>query len=491
MQAMGYEAVIGLEVHAQLKSESKLFCGCSTVFGAEPNTHTCPVCLGMPGALPVLNGRAVDMAVKLGLAIDNDPAGRSVFARKNYFYPDLPKGYQITQFEHPVIGRGQITIELESGETKSVTIRRAHLEEDAGQSHHEGWPQSDRKSYVNLNRAGIPLLEIVSEPEIHSPEEADAYLRELRAILQYLDVCDGNMEEGSLRCDANVSVRPIGTTGLGTRTEIKNMNSFNNVRRGIQYEVERQIAVLSQGGEIEQCTLLWDVDSQTTKVMRGKEDAHDYRYFPEPDLMPLEVPSEQVARARETMPELPRARYLRFVEGYGLTRPDAIRLVSEKPLAEYYERVANTAGNAKAAANWVMSELLRELKGVEGGIHACPIAAEDLAALIKLIDAGQISGKIAKGVFAEMIASGESPGAVIERKGLVQINDTDELGRIIDEILAANQSQVADYRDGKTKIFGYFVGQTMKATRGKANPGLVNQLLRQRLETPDTKEVTP
>ncbi|MDJ0840746.1 MAG: Asp-tRNA(Asn)/Glu-tRNA(Gln) amidotransferase subunit GatB [Acidobacteriota bacterium] len=479
---MGYEAVIGLEVHAQLLTDSKLFCTCSTEFGAEPNNQTCPVCLGMPGVLPVLNDRAVDFAIKFGLAVDHNPAGTSVFARKNYFYPDLPKGYQITQFKHPVVGKGRITIELESGETRDIGITRAHLEEDAGQSHHEGWPQSDRKSYVNLNRAGVPLLEIVSEPEIHTPDEAYAYLREMKAILQYLEICDGNMEEGSMRCDANVSVRPVGQKEFGTRTEIKNLNSFNNVRRSLQYEIDRQITTLTHGGEIEQCTLLWDEGSQSTKVMRGKEDSHDYRYFPEPDLLPLTITEERVEAARATLPELPHEKYARFMETYGLNRPDALRLISEKPLAEYYEKTAELSGNPRAACSWVMSELLRDLKDLEGGVAACPVSPENLAGLVRLIDAKTISGKIGKQVFSAMFASGKDPETIIEEQGLKQITDEGELGRIIDEILAANQSQVADYRGGKTKILGFFVGQAMKATRGKGNPATVNQLLRQRLD---------
>ena len=482
MQAMGYEAVIGLEVHAQLLTRSKLFCKCSTTYGAEPNNQTCPVCLGMPGVLPVLNEKATEYAIRFGLAINNNPQGTSVFSRKNYFYPDLPKGYQITQFEHPVVGAGSLTIELDDGTTRDVAITRAHLEEDAGQSHHEGWPQCNKKSYVNLNRAGVPLLEIVTEPDIHSPDEAFAYLRELKDILVHLEICDGNMEEGSMRCDANVSVRPIGTSKLGTRTEIKNLNSFNNVRRGIYYEIERQITVLTQGGEVEQCTLMWDVDSQSTKMMRGKEDSHDYRYFPEPDLLPLTLSEERVAKVRAEMPELPRKKYRRFIDDYGLIRPDAQRLISEKALASYYERVADHSGNPKAACNWIMSELLRELKAHEGGLQDCKIQPKQLGDLIRLIDAGSISGKIGKEVFAAMYATGKDPKTVIEEKGLVQITDEGALDKVIEEILAAHESQVADYRAGKTKIMGFFVGKVMKATRGKGNPGTVNKILRARLD---------
>lgn len=482
MRAMGYETVIGLEVHAQLKTGSKLFCNCSTRFGGNPNTHTCPVCLGMPGALPVLNGRAIEFAIRFGLAIDNDPEGVSIFARKNYFYPDLPKGYQISQFENPVVGKGTITVELDDGAIKTIGVTRAHLEEDAGQSAHDGWPQSRSKSYVNLNRSGIPLLEIVSEPDIRSADEAYAYLVELKSILQYLDICDGNMEEGSLRCDANVSVRPIGQEKLGTRTEIKNLNSFHNVKRAIQHEVHRQITLCTQGEPIQQCTLLWDVDTQTTRVMRTKEDSEDYRYFPEPDLPPLVITRAEVETARQLMPELPRARYLRFRDDYGLSELDARQLVHDKQLADYYEEAASTTGNPKAVANWIMSELLRELKTHEGDITSCPIAARQLADLIRLIDNGTISGKIAKEVFTEMFRSGRDPGEIVASRGLTQITDQSELERVVNEILAENPSQVADYKAGKTKIFGYFVGQAMKITRGKANPDLINQLLIERLD---------
>ena len=481
MSTIGYEAVIGLEVHAQLMTRSKLFCGCSTTFGADPNDQTCPVCLGMPGVLPVLNRKAVDYAIRFGLAIGNNPEGSSIFARKNYFYPDLPKGYQISQFEQPVVGRGTITIELEDGSTKDIGVTRAHLEEDAGQSSHEGWPQSNKKSYVNLNRAGIPLLEIVSEPDLRSAEEAYAYLTELKAIVQYLDICDGNMEEGSLRCDANVSVRPYGQKEFGTRTELKNLNSFNNVRRAIQHEIDRQITILTQGGEVQQCTLLWDVDAQKTRVMRTKEDSHDYRYFPDPDLPPLKVAAEEVTAAQEAMPELPRTKYLRFLGDYGIPRLDARNLVSDKKLARYYEDAVSTCNNPKAVANWIMSELMRELKNLDEGIEACPVSSAHLAGLISLIDNKTISGKIAKEVFADMFRTGKDPETIIREKGLVQITDEHALEEVVRKVLEANPSQVADYRNGKTKIYGFFVGQAMKATRGKGNPGLINKILKKLL----------
>jgi len=481
MQTMGYEAVIGLEVHAQLQTETKLFCGCSTHFGAEPNDQTCPVCLGMPGVLPVPNERAIEFAIKFGLAIHNNPAGTSVFARKNYFYPDLPKGYQITQFEHPVVGNGKLTIELDDGTIKVIGVNRAHLEEDAGQSSHEGWAQSRDKSYVNLNRAGIPLLEIVSEPDIRSADEAYAYLQELKNIVQYLEICDGNMEEGSMRCDANVSVRPVGQKAFGTRTEIKNLNSFNNVRRGIQYEIERQITVLTQGEEVEQCTLLWDDASQSTKVMRTKEDSQEYRYFPEPDLPSLVIPEESVDAAKSQMPELPRSRYLRFTKNYGLSRQDARLLVSDKALAEYFEETAKRSQNPKASANWIMGELLRDMKHLEGGMAACPITPHQMARLVSLIGENTISGKIGKEVFAEMFKTSKDPDLIVEEKGLRQITDEGALTMSVRAILNGHPSQVSEYRDGKTKIFGFFVGQVMKATRGKANPDTVNRLLHEML----------
>jgi aspartyl-tRNA(Asn)/glutamyl-tRNA(Gln) amidotransferase subunit B len=479
---LGYQPVIGLEVHAQLLTETKLFCGCSARFGGEPNERTCPVCLGMPGVLPVLNEKAIAHAIRFGLAIHADPEGLSVFSRKNYFYPDLPKGYQITQYEYPVVGEGWIEIEDSAGRPRRIRVRRAHLEEDAGQSVHDGMAQSRAKSYVNLNRAGVPLLELVSEPDMHSADEAYNYLQALKAIVQYLGICDGNMEEGSLRCDANVSVRPLGETTLGTRTEIKNLNSFNNVRRGIQYEVERQVALCQQGEEVEQCTLLWDAEKQVTKVMRTKEDAEDYRYFPEPDLPPLVIAREQVEHIRETLPELPRQKQERLINDYGIPAGDARLMVSDKALAAYYEETAEASGNPKAAANWIMSELLRELKQSDQEIDACPITPEHLAGLIRLIDSGGISGKIGKEVFAEIWRTGQSPERIVEQRGLRQISDSGEISRVVDSVLAGNPDQVADYRAGRTKIFGYFVGQVMKRTGGKANPGLVNQILREKLD---------
>lgn len=473
----GFQPVIGLEVHAQLTTQSKLFCGCETTFGAAPNAQTCPVCLGLPGALPVPNEAAIRCAIKLGLALGDHPARTSIFARKNYFYPDLPKGYQITQFAHPVVAGGSLSIDLPDGTVKTIAITRAHLEEDAGQSSHDGWPQSKTKSYVNLNRAGTPLLEIVSEPEIHSAEEAQAYLIALRKLVRYIEICDGNMEEGSFRCDANVSIRPAGSTTLGTRTELKNLNSFNNVRRAIEHEIHRQITLVTQGEEVIQATLLWDVDSQSTRIMRTKEDAHDYRYFPDPDLPPLTVAEEWVAEVAREIPELPRARYLRFQETLQLSSDDALLLTSEKELADYFEEVLAHGANPKLAANWIKTELLREMKGLEQGIGKSPISAKQLAGLIALIQDKTISGKIAKDVFSEMVVSGKDPETIVQARGLRQITDRAALEAVVARLIADFPDQVAQYREGKSKVFGFFVGQAMRATKGKANPQLINDLL--------------
>jgi aspartyl-tRNA(Asn)/glutamyl-tRNA(Gln) amidotransferase subunit B len=485
----GWEAVIGLEVHAQLKTASKIFCACSAAFGAEPNANTCPVCLGLPGALPVLNRQVVHYAGMAALALNLEISTSSIFARKNYFYPDLPKGYQISQYDRPFSERGFVeflTSERDEGgrpvewRTKRVNLTRMHLEEDAGKSLHEGVPDSS-KSYVNLNRAGTPLCEIVSDPDFRTSWEAYDYLTYLRRLLQYVGVCDGNMEEGSLRCDANVSVRRAGETKLGTRTELKNINSMRFLQRAIDYEIDRQIAVIESGGVIVQETRLWSERENKTYTMRSKEDAHDYRYFPEPDLPPLEVNTELIEQWRAEMPELPEAKRRRLIAEYGLTADEAGTLTAERALADYYEAAAKAANSPRAAANWVLSELLRELKNANADITASTVSAENLGALIRLIDGGTISGKIAKEVFAEMWATGRAPDAIIEEKGLVQITDAGAIERIVDEVIAANPKEVEAYRAGKTALVGFFVGQTMKLSGGKANPQAVNKIVKAKL----------
>jgi aspartyl-tRNA(Asn)/glutamyl-tRNA(Gln) amidotransferase subunit B len=488
----GWEAVIGLEVHAQLKTDSKIFCACSTSFGDEPNKNTCPVCLGLPGALPVLNRQAVNYAGKAALALNLKINTESIFARKNYFYPDLPKGYQISQFDLPFSAHGQVEImtsERDEGgrpiewRLKRFGITRAHIEEDAGKSVHDLGDPS--KSYVNLNRAGTPLLEIVSEPDFRSSWEAYDYVNFLRRTLQYIGVCDGNMEEGNLRCDANVSVRLTGEARLGTKAEIKNVNSLRFLQKAIEYEIDRQIAVLETGGMIVQETRLWNERENKTYTMRSKEDAHDYRYFPEPDLPPLEVSEAWIERLRSELPELPEARRQRFIREYDLTDDDAFTLTSQRELAAYFEAAAKAADNPRSAANWILSELLRELKRGGGGeieIASCQIRAEDLGALIRLIDDKTISGKIAKDVFAEMFATGKTPGAIVKEKGLVQITDRSAIEKIVDEVIAANPGEIKQYRAGKTALLGFFVGQVMKASGGKANPQAVNDILKRKLE---------
>ncbi|HET6373941.1 MAG TPA: Asp-tRNA(Asn)/Glu-tRNA(Gln) amidotransferase subunit GatB [Candidatus Polarisedimenticolia bacterium] len=479
-----YEPVIGLEVHAQLRTRTKIFCGCSTQFGAPPNTNVCPVCLGMPGVLPVLNKRAVEFAVRAGLATGCSINRRSIFARKNYFYPDLPKGYQISMYELPVAEHGRVPIETGPDDAggRTIGLTRIHMEEDAGKLVHEGMHDSDSRSHVDFNRSGVPLIEIVSEPDITSPEEAHAYLTRLRSILLYLEVCDGNMEEGSLRCDANVSVRPKGETRLGTKVEIKNLNSFRNVVRALQHEIERQTAALSRGEKLRQETRLFDADRGVTEPMRSKEEAMDYRYFPEPDLPPLEMDDAYVEKIRGALPELPHARRERFLQGYALSSQDASFLTLEKPLADYFEAVAKASGNPKAAANWVTSELMGRLNASKIGIEASPVPPGALAELIRLIEDGTISGKIAKTVFDEMFTDGGAPAEIIGRRGLTQISDEQSLAAAVQKIIDDNPSQVEVYRKGKTATFGWFVGQVMKATGGKANPGLVNKILKEKLQ---------
>ncbi len=487
---MQFEPVIGLEVHAQLLTRSKLFCGCSTEFGAPPNSNTCPVCLGLPGALPVLNREAVTMAVKAALALGCTINPVSIFARKNYFYPDLPKGYQISQFDRPLGERGRVTLfsgeRTETGKIadrreKSFGIIRLHLEDDAGKSIHETEADAAGKSYVNLNRCGVPLVEIVSAPDFHSSQEAYDYLAHLRKTLLYLGVCDGNMEEGSLRCDANVSVRPVGSKKYGTKVEIKNLNSFRFLQRALDYEIERQTRVLDQGGEIVQETRLWDEAEGRTLPMRTKEEAHDYRYFPEPDLLPLKLEREWIERLRNELPELPTPKAKRFMQEYHLSVEDALLLTSTRPLADYFEECARRSGNPRSSANWIMGDLAHMLRSMGKDIENCPVPAAHLAALIRTIDSGDISGKIAKTVFEEMCRSAEEPAAIIKRMGLVQVSDEASIGAVIDRVLSSHPKQVAEYRSGKTKVMAFFVGQVMKETKGQANPKVVNDLLQRKL----------
>ncbi len=474
---MEWETVIGLEIHAQLSTNSKIFSGSSTAYGAAANTQASLIDLGMPGVLPVLNKQAVRMAVKFGLAIDAHLAPRSVFARKNYFYPDLPKGYQISQYELPIVGVGHLDIELEDGSTKRIGITRAHLEEDAGKSLHEDF---HGKSGIDLNRAGTPLLEIVSEPDMRNAKEAVAYMKKLHALVRYLGVCDGNMQEGSFRCDANVSVRRRGEP-FGTRAEIKNLNSFRFIERAINHEVERQIDLIESGGKVVQETRLYDPDRNETRSMRGKEDANDYRYFPDPDLLPVEITPEFIESVRATLPELPDAKKARFMADYKLSAYDADMLTQSREVADYFEAVAKLCGDAKLAANWVNGELAAALNRDGCDITAAPVTADAFAGLLQRILDNTISGKIAKEVLEAMWNGEGSADAVIEQKGLKQITDTGAIEAMIDEIIAANPKQTAEYRSGKDKLFGFFVGAAMKASKGKANPEQVNAILKQKL----------
>lgn len=472
-----WEIVIGMEVHAQVIANSKLFSGSSAKFGAEPNSQVSLVDAAMPGMLPVLNEYVVEQAVKTGLGLNSKINNRSVFERKNYFYADLPQGYQISQFEHPIVGEGKIEIDLPDGTTKEIGVTRLHLEQDAGKSMHDQHPT---KSFVDLNRSGCALMEIVSEPDIRSPEEAAAYLTKLRMILRYLGTCDGNMEEGSMRADVNISVRKPGDE-LGTRAEIKNVNSVKAVQMAIDYEVQRQIELIEDGGEVVQETRLWDPSKNETRSMRGKEDAHDYRYFPDPDLLPLEVANDTIERIRTTLPELPDEKKHRFMNDFGLSLYDASVLIAEQNRADYYEDVAK-GSDAKLAANWVINELLGILNKNEKSLDDSPISAAQLKELIGLISDNTISGKIAKDVFPEMFESGKNPSDIVEEKGLKQVTDTGAIEAIIDEVIAANPDNVEKYRGGKDKLFGFFVGQVMKATQGKANPAIVNQILKSKLD---------
>jgi len=476
-----YEAVIGLEVHAQLLTRSKIFCGCSATFGAPPNSQTCPVCLGMPGVLPVLNRRVVEFAIKTAVALQCEIAGGCRFARKNYFYPDMPKNYQISQYELPLARNGMLEFPV-NGLTKSVRIHRLHLEEDVGKLLHAGTFQTADSSLVDFNRSGVPLMEIVSEPDIRNPEDAAEYLRQVRAIVVYLEVCDGNMEEGSLRCDANVSVRRAGTEELGVKAEVKNMNSFKHVQKALAYEIQRQVRVLEQGGRVVQETRLWDANQEQTFPMRSKEYAHDYRYFLEPDLVPVTIPQQWIDEIRETLPELPQERRARFVRQYTIPDYDAAVLTASKPLAGYYEEVVKAFPEPKTASNWVMVELLGLLNKDGREITDSPIPPAELAALLTMLNRGDISGKTAKMVFEKMYQTGKSAALIVQEEGLTQISDQDELLRIVDEVLAQHPGPVADYRKGKVQSFTFLVGAVMKASRGKANPKSVNELLQTRLE---------
>jgi aspartyl-tRNA(Asn)/glutamyl-tRNA(Gln) amidotransferase subunit B len=477
---MEYEPVIGLEVHAQMLTHSKIFCPCSTAFGGDPNTHTCPVCTGQPGSLPVLNRKVVEFTIRAALATHCAIAPYSLFARKNYFYPDLPKGYQISQYELPLSSDGFVEVQVDQ-DKKRIGIIRIHMEEDAGKLVHDLSSERGSHSYVDFNRTGVPLIEIVSAPDMRTPEEAAAYLRKLRAILMFLDICDGNMEEGSFRCDANISLRPRGQKTLGVKTELKNMNSFRNVQRALDYEIRRQTALLDQGDRIAQETRLWDAARGVTSSMRGKEEAHDYRYFPDPDLVPIVVDPEWVSAVKAGLPELPEAKKGRFVREYGIPEYDAEVLTSSKPLANYYEACLKGYAKPKIVSNWIMSELLRELKRDEREIEECPVPAGNLAQMLKLIDEGLISGRIAKSVFEEMYRTGKKAGEIVKEKGWVQVTDTSAIEKAVDEILAKNPKEVEEYKKGKEKVFGFFVGQVMKATQGKANPQLVNELLKKKL----------
>ena len=479
---MNYEVVIGLEVHVQLKTRSKIFCSCSTEFGKPPNANTCPICLGMPGVLPVLNKKVVEYAIKACLATHCEVQPLSRFSRKNYFYPDLPKGYQITQFELPIGLNGYINIQT-NGTPKKIGLTRIHLEEDAGKSIHGENLGSPGRSYVDYNRTGVPLIEIVSEPELRSSAEAREYLVQLKAILDYAEVSDVNMEEGSLRCDANVSLRPFGQKEFGTRTELKNINSFKFVQKALEYEIERQAKILDQGDAIVQETRLYDSDKGITFSMRSKEEAHDYRYFPEPDLVPTFCDESWIKTIQQSLPEMPEQKSDRFVREYEIPEYDAGVLITSKALADYFETCVTLFNQPKIISNWIMGDLLRELKNDGKEIEECPVSPERLTGLLKLIDDGTISGKMAKTVFEDMYRSGKSPLEIVKDKGLSQITDESALQKMVDDVIAANPGQAADFKNGKDKLIGFFVGQVMKASKGQANPALVNKLLKEKLSS--------
>jgi len=488
---MSWETIIGLEIHAQLNTESKIFCGCATRFGDEPNANTCPTCLGLPGALPVLNHRVIELGARAALALGLQINQQSIFARKNYFYPDLPKGYQISQYDQPFSANGELEIMTaerdEAGHPlewrpKKIRITRLHLEEDAGKNVHEGLPDVDRYSYIDLNRAGVPLAEIVTEPDFRSSWEAYDYVNHVRRSLQWVGASEADMEKGNLRCEANVSVRRVGDEVFGTKVELKNLNSVRFMQRAIEFEVARHIKVLESGGKLNQETRLWDDRALETRVMRSKEEAHDYRYFPEPDLQPLIVSEQFIEDVRRSMPELPEDRRKRFGEQYGLSYADASQLVSDRDLADYYEVAAEASGNPRATANWIRTELLRELEA--GGLSAAdsPVPPKELGGLVRLIDEAKISGKQGKDVLVEMFKTGKPAEKIIEERGLVQVSDTGEIDALIENVIASNPDQVANYRAGKEALLGFFVGQVIKASKGKANPKVVNERLRAKLQ---------
>jgi aspartyl-tRNA(Asn)/glutamyl-tRNA(Gln) amidotransferase subunit B len=475
-----YEPVIGLEVHVQLATASKIFCGCPTSFGAPPNTNVCPVCMGLPGALPVLSREAVEMAMRAAMALNCTIRPVSRFARKNYFYPDLPKGYQISQYDEPLAEHGRVDISVD-GVHKRIGVTRVHMEDDAGKSIHEGFADSGRYSYVDLNRCGTPLIEIVSDPDMRSSDEAYAFLTEIKQMMQFVDASACDMEKGQLRCDANVSVRLKGAEKFGTKAEVKNLNSFRFLKMALDYEIARQVSVLESGGRVEQETRLYNADSGETIGMRSKEHAHDYRYFPEPDLVPLRISDAWRDRVRTAMPELPAQKRARFVESYGLREYDAQVLTAARDVSDYYEKAAKVSGDPRPAANWVMGDLMGALKAEGKDIGQSPVSAENLGELIAMIRKGEISGKLAKEIFPKMFATGDAPSAIMEREGLKQISDAGALERIVDDVIAANPKQVEQYRGGKSTVLGFFVGQVMKASRGQANPAAVNEVLRKKL----------